>query len=103
MPISGNMIPAEQINSIAAKILSFLPPPTSPLTRPPPSNNYFRLLPSQKTTDALDSKIDWTASARDTISARFSFSHPVISRRRSSVTRAVLLRELPGPGYAENV
>jgi len=79
MPISGNMIPAEQINSIAAKILSFLAgPQPSPLTRAAPSNNYFRLLPSQKTTDALDSKIDWTASARDTISARFSFSHPVI-------------------------
>ena len=77
-PFPGNIIPASRINPISAKILAFVAAPNRDFIPSAPSNNYFALLPSRKTTDSLDGKIDFNISNMDRLSARFSFSRPVV-------------------------
>jgi hypothetical protein len=77
-PFPGNIIPPSRINPIAQKILAYLPPTNMPFNPAVPSNNYFALLPAQKTTDALDGKVDWAISTKDRLSARFSYSRPTV-------------------------
>ncbi|MDQ6698677.1 MAG: TonB-dependent receptor, partial [Acidobacteriota bacterium] len=76
-PFPGNIIPASRINPISTKILSYLPPPNETFIESAPSNNYFALLPSRKTNDQVDTKIDYTISDKDRLSGRFSFARPV--------------------------
>lgn len=76
-PFPDNQIPLSRIDPIALKILSYLPAPNQSFNPAAPSNNYFALLPAQKTTDALDVKVDWNISDKDRLSGRFSFAHPV--------------------------
>jgi hypothetical protein len=77
-PFSGNIIPQNRINPIARKILSFLPPTNETVIPTSQTNDYFALLPARKTTDQIDSKVDWTLSDRNRLSGRFSFQRPVI-------------------------
>jgi len=77
-PFPGNLIPANRINPIAKKILAFLPPTNEAFIASSQTNDYFALLPAQKTTDQIDSKIDWTLTDKDRISGRFSFQRPVV-------------------------
>jgi hypothetical protein len=76
-PFPNNQIPAARINPISTKIMSYWPAPNMPFNEATPSNNYFALLPAQKTNDAFDVKIDNNLTDRDRLSGRFSFSHPV--------------------------
>ena len=76
-PFAGNIIPSSRIEPVAKKIMAYLPDPNLPFTEATPSNNYFALLPSVKTNDAFDVKMDYTISDKDRLSGRFSFSHPV--------------------------
>ncbi len=78
-PFVGNIIPQSRINPIAAKILSYLPPTNEPVTAlNSQTNDYFALLPAQKTNNQIDSDVDWAISNKDRIRGRFSFSRPVI-------------------------
>ncbi len=77
-PFPGNIIPTSRINPIAAKILSYLPPTNENFSPTAQTNDYFALLAAQKTTDQVDSKLDWTLTEKDRLSGRFSFQRPVI-------------------------
>ncbi len=78
VPFPGNIIPASRINPVSARILSFIPPTNEPFVPTSQTNDYFALLPSRKTNNQVDSKVDWTLSDKDRISGRFSFARPVI-------------------------
>ena len=86
-PFAGNIIPASRINPIAAKILSYLPPTNENFSPTAQTNDYFALLAAQKTTDQVDSKVDWTLTDRDRLSGRFSFQRPVIFQAPSLATQ----------------
>lgn len=72
----GNIIPANRINPISAKLLSLLPPPNLPSANG--QNNYFALLPFHKDTTSYDLKADYNPSTKDRFSVRYSYSRPVI-------------------------
>lgn len=75
-PFPGNIIPSNRINPISAKLLSLIPAPTAAGS----TNNFFGLLPFTKDTNSLDAKVDYVLSDRDRLSARFSYSRPVVSQ-----------------------
>ena len=77
-PFPGNIIPSNRINPVSAAIFNVLPAPNQPITGATPTNDYFALLPFTKTTDHLDSKVDWQVDDKDRFSVRFSFEKPVI-------------------------
>jgi len=77
-PFAGNQIPSSLINPVSKNILALLPAPNRPFNESTPSNNYFSLLPSQKTTDSFDVKIDDNLTSNDRLSARLSYSRPAI-------------------------
>jgi hypothetical protein len=76
-PFPGNIIPTSRINPVSAKILGFLPPTNENFVATSQTNDYFALLPAQKTNNQIDSKIDWNLSEKDRLSGRFSFARPV--------------------------
>ncbi len=76
-PFPGNIIPASRINPISAKILSYLPSTNENFVATSQTNDYFALLPAQKTNNQIDSKVDWNLSDKDRVSGRFSFGRPV--------------------------
>ena len=76
-PFPGNIIPTNRINPISAKILGYLPFTNENVVPTSQTNDYFALLPAQKTNDQIDSKVDWTVTDKDRVSGRFSFGKPV--------------------------
>ncbi len=76
-PFPGNIIPTNRINPISAKILGYLPATNENFVATSQTNDYFALLPAQKTNDQIDSKVDFTLSDKDRFSGRFSFGKPV--------------------------
>ncbi len=72
-PFAGNIIPANRINPISAKVLALLPAPNLAGL----NQNYFALSPFHRTTDQFDVKVDHNQSDKDRISVRYSFSRPV--------------------------
>jgi hypothetical protein len=79
-PFSGNQIPGNRISPIAQKILNLVPAPNMGGSESAPSNNYFALLPFTKDTSSFDVKVDDSASDKARLSARFSYSRPVVSQ-----------------------
>ncbi|HLH38506.1 MAG TPA: TonB-dependent receptor [Bryobacteraceae bacterium] len=77
-PFPNNQIPLSRINPVSAAILGLLPAPNQAFNPANPSNNYFALLPFQKTTDSLDYKTDYNINDKDRLSGRFSFARPVV-------------------------
>ena len=75
-PFPGNVIPTNRINAISAKILSYLPPTNENFVATSQTNDYFALLPAQKTNDQVDSTVDYNLSDKDRIRGRFSFGRP---------------------------
>jgi hypothetical protein len=75
-PFPGNIIPASRIKPVSKRILAYLPPTNEPFVATSQTNDYFALLPFQKTTDQVDSKVDWNISDKDRLSGRFSFAKP---------------------------
>ena len=55
-----------------------LPPTNQTFNIAKPTNDYYALLPYQKTTDSLDEKLDYNLTEKDRFSERFSFSRPVV-------------------------
>jgi len=77
-PFAGNKIPSTEINPVSAKILGYIPGTNESYNINKLSNNYFALLPYQKTTDSFDVKVDDNFTDTNRLSARFSFSRPVV-------------------------
>lgn len=73
----NNQIPPSRINPIATKILALMPAPNQPVLLPGMVNDYFVLLPSRKTKDSIDTKIDWAVNNKDRVVGRFSWARPV--------------------------
>ena len=94
-PFPGNMIPGNRINQISANIMALVPGTNESFNIASPSNNYFALLPYQRTTDSFDVKIDDNITDKDRLSGRFSFSRPVIFQAPLFGTAGG-----PGPGGA---
>ena len=77
-PFAGNVIPTTEINPVSMKILSYIPGTNESYNINKISNNYFALLPYHKTTDSFDVKVDDNFTDTNRLSARFSFSRPVV-------------------------
>lgn len=77
-PFAGNVIPANRINPISAKILALVYQPNQAINNSTPSSNYFALLPFTKDTNSFDYKMDYTASDKGRLSGRFSYARPVV-------------------------
>ena len=70
-PVPGNIIPAAGISPVAAAIMSLFPEPTIPGAE---LNNYFRNAPLTDNANRYSARIDWQASAQDSIFTRFTWS-----------------------------
>ena len=77
-PFPNNQIPGNRINAVSAKILGLVPATNEAYNISNPNNNYFALLPYQKTSDSFDVKLDYNLTDKDRLSGRFSYAHPVV-------------------------
>ena len=77
-PFPGNIIPTSRINPISSAILGLIAPTNENYNIASPSNNYFALLPFNRTVDSMDVKSDYNISDKDRLTGRFSYSKPVI-------------------------
>ena len=77
-PFAGNIIPTNRISKVAQNIMNLVPAPNLGGSESAPSNNYFALLPFTKDTNSFDVKVDDSASDKGRLSARFSYSRPVV-------------------------
>ncbi len=80
LPFAGNIIPTNRISKIAQNIMNLVPAPNLSGSESAPSNNYFALLPFTKDTNSFDVKVDDSASDKGRLSARFSYSRPVVAQ-----------------------
>ncbi len=64
----GNMIPTPRISPISQKIVALIPQPNLPGA----SNNYYVNTPSYYKLQRIDTKLDWTATQKLRLFARFS-------------------------------
>jgi hypothetical protein len=74
---ANNQIPQNRISPIARRLLAFIPEPNiagAPLGQ----NNYQKAQVREKTTDAFDTKLNWSMSEKNQISGRLSFQRPVV-------------------------
>ena len=104
-PFAGNVIPASRINPVSTAILGFLSPTNQASNISAPSNNYFALLPFQKTTDSVDGKVDYVITDKDRLSGRFSFraSGGLSGSSVRQCRRRWPGRRVHGNGHAEDV
>ena len=77
-PFPGNIIPPSRFNPVSVKLLALLPSTNQNFNPTNQTNDYFALLPSAKTNNQVDSKIDYALTDKDRLSGRFSFARPVI-------------------------
>ena len=74
---ANNQIPQNRISPIARQLLAFVPEPNiagAPLGQ----NNYQKAQTREKTTDAFDTKLNYTLSEKNQVSYRLSFMRPVV-------------------------
>jgi hypothetical protein len=74
---ANNQIPLDRISPIAGRLLAFIPEPNiagAALGQ----NNYQKAQTREKTTDGFDTKLNYTVSDKDQVSARLSFMRPVV-------------------------
>ncbi len=74
VPFANNRIDPSLISPIAAKLLSFLPPPT----RPGLSTNFQEDTIQSKPLDQFDTKIDYVIGANDRLFVRYSFQRTTV-------------------------
>ncbi len=74
-PFAGNIIPANRISPIAAKLLNFLPAPTNGA----PTNNFQEDTVQSKPMDQFDTKIDYVLGANDRLFVRYSFQRATVN------------------------
>jgi outer membrane receptor protein involved in Fe transport len=77
-PFQNNQIPASMLNPVSLAILNLLPAPNETFKEGAPSNNYYDAPPFTKTTDSFDTKVDYDINEKNRISARLSFSRPIV-------------------------
>ncbi len=74
---ANNQIPQNRISPIARRLLGFIPEPNiagAPLGQ----NNYQKSQIREKTTDAFDTKLNYSMSEKNQLSGRLSFQRPVV-------------------------
>ena len=74
---SNNQIPQERISPIARRLIAMIPEPNiagAPLGQ----NNYQKAQVREKTTDAFDTKVNYSLSDKNQLSYRLSFQRPVV-------------------------
>ncbi|WP_158615255.1 TonB-dependent receptor [Acidipila sp. EB88] len=67
-PFGGNVIPANRISPIANQLVALIPEPNLPGI----SNNYYVNTPVYYKLQKIDTKLDWTATRKLSMFARFS-------------------------------
>ena len=67
-PFAGNTIPTGRIDPIAQKIVALIPQPNLPGD----ANNYYVNTPVYYKLQKIDTKLDWTATSKFSMFARFS-------------------------------
>lgn len=72
-PFPNNHIPINRVDPISVKLLRLLQAPNQTATLASPINNFFIVLPFQKTADTYDVKIDAQLTAKDHLSGRYSY------------------------------
>src|SRR5262249_37139754 len=77
VPFDGNIIPANRISGISQALIKFIPLPNIPGAALG-QNNFRKAQVRKKTTDGFDTKVNYTLSSKDQVSARLSFMRPVI-------------------------
>jgi hypothetical protein len=75
-PFSGNIIPANRIQTIPQKIMGFVPLPNLPVSNNNPTNDYYELIPFVRNTNQYDVKGDYNPNEREHISVRYSYENP---------------------------
>jgi hypothetical protein len=75
VPFGNNQIPANRISPIAAKLLSFLPVPTSAGL----SSNFQNVTTRVKTNNAYDIKVDDQFNAKSSLALRFDYARPEVN------------------------
>jgi hypothetical protein len=75
-PFPANIVPADRINPVSAKLFALMPAPNMPYGVTSQQNDYFSLLPAIKTTDHMDAKVDYQYTDKDRFSVRFSYGKP---------------------------
>jgi hypothetical protein len=70
-PFSGNIIPANRINPVSAKVASFYPAPNLPGDGPSHQNNYRKILPNTNSYDSWLGKMDYMFSEKSRVSFRY--------------------------------
>jgi hypothetical protein len=73
----GNRIPQERISPIARRLIGFLPEPNI-ANATLGQQNYQKAQTREKTTDAFDTKINYSVSEKNQVSGRLSFMRPVV-------------------------
>ena len=74
---ANNQIPQGRISPIARRLIALIPEPNiagAPLGQ----NNYQKTQVREKTTDAFDTKVNYSLSDKNQLSARLSFQRPVV-------------------------
>jgi hypothetical protein len=74
---ANNLIPSGRISDIARRLMQFIPEPNiagAALGQ----NNYQKAQTREKTTDAFDTKLNYTMSENNQLSGRLSFQRPVV-------------------------
>ena len=78
-PFPGNRIPAELLNPIAQRMLSYFAMPNQAGDGLSNNNNYFSSAPSGLDTDRVDMRVDHTLSHGHRLTARFNFFQNLIA------------------------
>ena len=74
---ANNQIPQDRISPIARRLIALIPEPNiagAPLGQ----NNYQKAQVREKTTDAFDTKVNYSLSEKNQLSYRLSFQRPVV-------------------------
>ncbi len=74
---ANNQVPQDRISPIARQLIGFLPEPNIP-NATLGQNNFQKAQTREKTTDAFDTKINYTMSDKNQLSGRLSFMRPVV-------------------------
>ncbi len=76
-PFPGNVIPSSRISPVAQNVLALLPQPNLPGVAFG-QNNYEFSSTREKTTNAVNAKLNYNPTNKDQMSLRFSFQRPEI-------------------------
>jgi Carboxypeptidase regulatory-like domain len=74
---ANNQLPGDRISPVARRLLAFIPEPNI-ANATLGQNNFQKAQTREKTTDAFDSKVNYTLSDKNQLSYRLSFMRPVV-------------------------